>query len=65
MFAVTQRTVRQICIGKRVEVIGGATVVGVVAGEEGGWAGAARRSQLTIAGVVGGDNWSKVRLRCS
>ncbi len=41
------------------------TVVGVVAGEEGGDAGVTRRSRLTIAGGVGGDNWSKVRLRCS
>jgi len=41
------------------------TVGGEVAGEEGGWAGAARRSRLTIAGGVRGDNWSKVRLRCS
>ena len=39
------------------------TELGVVAtGEEGGESGFLRRSQLTIAGGVRGDNWSKERI---
>jgi hypothetical protein len=41
------------------------TVLGVVAGEEGGEPGFSRRSRLTIAGVVRGDNCTECQLRCS